>query len=92
MAGRAEGALADEVPHLRRAELLVEALGEQQLGEHHRGGVLVGAVVHHFAPRVLGRLQAGEELQDPTALNKAELSFPSGESLPRCWLDPHYTS
>ncbi|MFM7239147.1 MAG: acetyltransferase [Cyanobium sp.] len=45
-----------------------------------------------FAPRVLGRLHAGEELQDPTALNKAELSFPSGESLPRCWLDPHYSS
>lgn len=43
-----------------------------------------------FANSVLGRLHAGEELQDPTALGKGDLSFPSGEPLPRCWVDPHY--
>ena len=37
-----------------------------------------------------GRLHAGEELQDPAEFAKAELLFPSGEALPRCWLDPHY--
>ncbi len=37
-----------------------------------------------------GRFHAGEELQDPAAFAKAELSFPSGENLPRCWLDAHY--
>jgi hypothetical protein len=45
-----------------------------------------------FATTVLGRLHAGEELQDPAALSKGDLSFPSGEPLPRCWLDPHYQS
>ena len=39
---------------------------------------------------VRGRYHAGEELQEPEAFAKAELVFPSGESLPRCWLDPHY--
>lgn len=33
---------------------------------------------------------AGEELQDPAMFKKAELSFPSGEPLPRCWVDLHY--
>ncbi|TVS04887.1 MAG: acetyltransferase [Cyanobium sp. PLM2.Bin73] len=43
-----------------------------------------------FATEVQARLHAGEELQDPQALTKASLFFPSGEELPRCWLDPHY--
>ena len=38
-----------------------------------------------FAPTVLGRLHGGEELQDPAPFVKAELCFPSGEPLPRCW-------
>jgi hypothetical protein len=58
---------------------LVEVLNLQQLFDP-------------FATSVLGRLHAGEELQDPAPLTKAELNFPSGEPLPRCWLDPHYTS
>jgi hypothetical protein len=56
---------------------LVEVLDVQQLFDP-------------FASTVLGRLHAGEELQDPGALSKVELSFPSGEPLPRCWMDPHY--
>lgn len=39
---------------------------------------------------VAGRFHAGEELQDPAPFRKAELVFPSGEPLPRCWMDPGY--
>jgi hypothetical protein len=39
---------------------------------------------------VSGRFHAGEELQDPEPFKKSELMFPSGESLPRCWIDPDY--
>ena len=37
-----------------------------------------------------GRLHAGEELQDPAEFKKTKLGFPSGEPLPRCWVDPNY--
>jgi len=40
--------------------------------------------------KLAGRFHAGEELQDPATFAKAELIFPSGENLPRCWLDAHY--
>lgn len=33
---------------------------------------------------------AGEEKGDPAESRKSSLAFPSGESLPLCWLDPHY--
>lgn len=41
-----------------------------------------------FEARVLGRLHAGEELQEPQSWPKARLRFPSGEPLPSCWLRP----
>ena len=37
-----------------------------------------------------GRFHAGEELQEPTKFSKQDLEFPSGEKLPRCWLDASY--
>lgn len=40
--------------------------------------------------RLRGRFHAGEEVQDPSEFAKSGLSFPSGEELPRCWIDPHY--
>lgn len=40
--------------------------------------------------RVVGRLQYGEEAQDPAYFEKDQLRFASGEPLPRCWTDPHY--
>ncbi len=43
-----------------------------------------------FAQHVLGRIHAGEELQDPEQVSKTQLVFPSGEALPQCWLDAHY--
>lgn len=39
---------------------------------------------------VLGRFHSGEELQDPETFEKSDLRFPSGESLPRCWIEPNY--
>lgn len=43
-----------------------------------------------FQQKVLGKCHAGEEMQDPETFLKSELIFPSGESLPSCWLDPDY--
>ena len=43
-----------------------------------------------FATEVEGRLHAGEEMQDPASVAKGDLLFPSGEPLPRCWLDADY--
>jgi hypothetical protein len=43
-----------------------------------------------FEAAVEGRFHAGEELQDPEPFRKQELCFPSGEPLPRCWIDPDY--
>lgn len=34
--------------------------------------------------------QAGQEEQNPQPYAKQELIFPSGETLPRCWLDANY--
>jgi hypothetical protein len=43
-----------------------------------------------FVREINGCSHAGEELQDPGLYPKVELLFPSGEALPRCWVDPHY--
>lgn len=39
-----------------------------------------------------GRVQSGQEEQDPEAFSKKTLLFPSGEDLPRCWIDADYRS
>ena len=39
---------------------------------------------------VVGRLHFGEEMQDPEKFAKSDLVFPSGETLPQCWMDVHY--
>lgn len=41
---------------------------------------------------ISGRFHAGEELQDASMFNKADLVFPSNEPLPKCWIDPDYRS
>lgn len=56
---------------------LVELLGFQDL-------------INPNHTHITGRLDYGEELQDPEQYAKADLVFPSGEPLPSCWLDPHY--
>ena len=50
----------------------------------------LGALFDPCVGEVSGRFHAGEELQDPAVFRKAELAFPSGEPLPRCWLDADY--
>ena len=42
--------------------------------------------------QVRARDQSGEEEQDPAPYPKDQLVFPSGERLPRCWVDPAYRS
>lgn len=37
-----------------------------------------------------GQDQEGQEEQDEDTFKKENLVFPSGESLPRCWLDANY--
>lgn len=39
---------------------------------------------------VRGRIHAGEELQEIATFAKTGLAFPSGEAIPRCWLDRAY--
>ncbi|HIK31786.1 MAG TPA: acetyltransferase [Oscillatoriales cyanobacterium M59_W2019_021] len=63
--------------------------------KHKSSGVLIEVLelknlYDPFSGEIMGRCHAGEELQDPETYAKLELIFPSGESLPRCWLDPHY--
>lgn len=65
--------------------------------KHKIGGSLVeildvSALCDPCHKVVPGRYHAGEELQDPTDFSKQELTFPSGEALPRCWTDSHYKS
>lgn len=43
-----------------------------------------------FCKNLVGRYQHGEERQDPENFAKSDLAFPSGEGLPKCWLDAHY--
>jgi hypothetical protein len=50
----------------------------------------VQSLVNPAQPKITGRVQAGEEEQDPEAIAKDNLIFPSGESLPRCWMDASY--
>ena len=50
----------------------------------------VHELVDPFRKGLIGRFHAGEELQDPAPFSKSQLQFPSGEALPRCWVDPNY--
>lgn len=60
----------------------------------HSGDLLdvleIDVLVDPFRPHVQARSHVGEELQEPEAYPKAELVFPSGEALPRCWTDGDY--
>lgn len=50
------------------------------------------SLINPTDPEIIIRVQAGEEEQDPEPKQKNELIFPSGENLPRCWLDVNYKS
>ncbi len=47
-------------------------------------------LVNPVESEILGQEQSGEEEQDSTNFLKQELIFPSGENLPRCWIDVDY--
>ncbi len=50
----------------------------------------VGMLINPGEAVVSGRSQLGEEEQDPEDYTKTNLTFPSGEDLPRCWVDLDY--
>jgi hypothetical protein len=63
--------------------------------KHNKNGKMVEVLGLNdlFNPNhalLVGRYNAGEELQEPEKFPKGELEFLSGEPLPRCWLDVHY--
>ncbi|MDH5326418.1 MAG: acetyltransferase [Gammaproteobacteria bacterium] len=37
-----------------------------------------------------GRFHCGEEVQEPELFSKQQLSFPSNEPIPVCWVNPYY--
>jgi hypothetical protein len=39
---------------------------------------------------IKAQMQAGQNEQPSSTFAKSELMFPSGEPLPRCWVDAHY--
>lgn len=41
-------------------------------------------------PSFTGRFNFGEEMPEADQFNKTKVCFPSGEALPRCWVDVHY--
>ena len=43
-----------------------------------------------FKDSFTGRLDFGEDVAEPDSFTKVSVSFPSGENLPKCWIDPHY--
>ena len=75
--------------------LVFEDLGGYMFLQHKRSGNLVEVLTleNLYDPcrsEINGRLHAGEEMQDEETFSKSDLVFPSGESLPLCWLDAHY--
>jgi hypothetical protein len=50
----------------------------------------IESLINPAVDKVEGQDQAGQEEQDPTPFVKTNLTFPSGEELPRCWLDANY--
>lgn len=48
------------------------------------------ALFDPLQPRFEGRYNHGQDVPDPELFDKAGVAFPSGEELPRCWLDTHY--
>jgi hypothetical protein len=50
----------------------------------------VTALINPNQSTIPGQDQSGQEEQDSVDYDKANLIFPSGESLPRCWVDANY--
>ncbi|CBN54407.1 acetyltransferase [Kamptonema animale CS-326] len=52
----------------------------------------IEALLSPMKNEVPGQIQAGQEEQQPDSFAKETLVFPSGETLPRCWIDADYTT
>jgi hypothetical protein len=50
----------------------------------------VDRLVNPSESDVPAMIQAGQEEQEPEPFAKSSLVFPSGEALPRCWMDVNY--
>lgn len=50
----------------------------------------VDELIDPLQTSIKARKQAGEEEQSLAPYEKSNLTFPSGEALPRCWVDPNY--
>jgi len=61
----------------KKANTLVEILDSKEL-------------IDPMQNTIHGRIQSGQEEQDPEPIAKSDLMFPSGEDLPRCWIDADY--
>ncbi len=48
------------------------------------------ALINPAKDEVVAQSQSGQEEQDPEPMQKQNLIFPSGENLPRCWVDADY--
>lgn len=44
-------------------------------------------LVNPLRSQLTGRCHHGEEAQETEPFSKGDLVFPSGETLPRCWVD-----
>lgn len=47
-------------------------------------------VINPHSATILARSHSGDVIQRPVHYPKTELAFPSGESLPVCWVDSEY--
>lgn len=52
----------------------------------------VDELIDPFKEEVMAQVQAGQNEQPPESFKKSDLVFPSGESLPQCWVDSNYKS
>jgi len=50
----------------------------------------VAELIDPVSNDIRGKAQAGQEEQNLERFAKANLVFPSGEELPRCWVDSNY--
>jgi hypothetical protein len=50
----------------------------------------IEALIDPNQDKVVAKSQSGQEEQDSEPMSKNNLIFPSGEGLPRCWLDANY--
>jgi hypothetical protein len=50
----------------------------------------VDDLVNPMRDEISGQIQGGQNEQPPSDFEKQGLMFPSGEELPRCWLDADY--